>query len=743
MVTIQGEVEEIIYRNELNGYTICSINCDDRSVTVVGNLLDVNVGEVLKAVGKWVSHPSYGEQFKAELCERELPKTENSLIKFLSSGIIKGIREATARKIVNKFGDRTLEVIRYEPEKLAEVKGISLERALAIGESFQDYGQVWNISSFLQQYGISPLFINKIYKRFGTETIDLIKKSPYKLVDEIPGIGFETVDKIALSLGIESFSQDRIGSYIKYRLIKSALNEGHTFLPLNEVLKHVSQLLGVDVNLVYNAVITLSIEGNVVVNKGPDLESLALKSLEQAEANVARRLIDLSLVKFDDVKNLVESFISDIEKKQNMILEKEQRDAVIECLQNGVTVITGGPGTGKTTVVNTIVQVLERMGLTYVLTAPTGRAAKRLSEASGREAKTIHRLLELGHKDDNEASFLSLKRDLPVLQEDVVIVDEASMVDVMLMNYLVNSIVVGTRLIIVGDADQLPAVGPGNVLKDIINSGVIKVVKLTKIFRQADESTIVVNAHRINKGEYPIFSNGNNGDFYISKKHKVSEILEEIISLCSQRLPQYKGYVALKDIQVITPTKKGLIGSRNLNQELQKVLNPPQPGKSEIKFRETVFRERDKVMQIKNNYELTWEKINESNERGFGIFNGDIGVIEKIDENKGFIRVIFDDKVVEYGAEAFDELELGYAITVHKSQGSEFPVVVMPVFKGLPALTTRNLLYTGITRAKEMVILVGREEDVRFMVDNYREIKRYSSLKKKLIDCIFYDKEFV
>ncbi len=729
MIIIEGEVEDIIFRNEINGYTVCSVKCDDRTATVIGYMVSLGVGETIKATGKWVNHPHYGEQFKAELCERQLPKTGDSIVKFLGSGIIKGVREATAGKIIESFGEEALDILENQPHRLAEIKGISLEKALAIGQAFREYGKRWDISAFLQQYGIGPILINKIYKQFGEDAVRIIKDNPYRLADEIPGIGFKTADRIALSLGVDPLSGDRVGSCIIHVLIQAAVDYGHTYLPLENILEYVSGMLGAEAGFVRDVIISLAVNQKIIIEKNPETENVYLKSLNQAEEDVSRKLLYLSEIRFNHSLETLIGNISEIEEEQGIILADEQRKAVQECICNGAVVITGGPGTGKTTVVNTIVCLLERMGLSYVLAAPTGRAAKKLSEATGREARTIHRLLELGHTDDGETDKLFAVRKPTLISEDVAIIDETSMVDIVLMNHLLRSIGKNTRLIMVGDADQLPAVGPGNVLKDIISSGVVKVVRLTEIFRQTGQGLIVVNAHRINAGEYPELNNAD-GDFFILRKHTHSDIVKGLIAVCCERLPKNRGYDPLEDIQVLSPTRKGVIGSRNLNSELQKVLNPERQGNKQKNIAEWVFREGDKVMQVKNNYDLTWRKKDSYDEIGAGVFNGDIGRIEGIEHE--LMTVVYDDREVSYTDDALDELELAYAITVHKSQGSEFPVVVMPVFSGYPMLITRNLLYTAITRAKDMVVLVGKDEDVKYMVDNFREVRRYSGLMDKM-----------
>ncbi|MGE5328927.1 MAG: ATP-dependent RecD-like DNA helicase [Deltaproteobacteria bacterium] len=731
MDMLQGEVEQIIYRNETNGYTVCCIRCNDCTVTVIGSLFNVSVGETIKVGGSWTKHPSYGEQFKADFFERELPKTEDAMVKFLGSGIIKGMREATAKKIIKKFGEESLDVLKNQPERLSELKGISLAKALEIGQAFADYGQLWEVLIFLQKFGVTPTFSNRIYACYGGDTIERIKDNPYRLVDEIPGIGFKTADRIAMHIGIDPVSAERAKACIKYVLLKSAVESGHTFLPEEKLVESVFSFLGTDEAIVKEALEFLSRNGDIALEIDEKGIKVFLKILHNAESNIAKKIVDLSSVDFDETYKVVERYLAEIEKEEGFVLVEEQRTAVIESIINGVIVITGGPGTGKTTIVKTIVKIFEKMKMSYALAAPTGRAAKRLSEATGKETKTIHRLLEIGGKGEGAETLLSMKRNTAVILEDAVVIDEASMVDIILMNQLLEAIPRGTRLIIVGDADQLPAVGPGNVLKDLISSSALKVVKLKEIFRQASESMIVVNAHRINSGCYPEYNN-TGGDFFLVRSGEEEKILQNIISVCAERLKKVKGYDFFKDIQVLSPTKKGVLGIKNLNISLQKVLNPNSKNKNEKSYSEIVFREGDKVMQTKNNYDLAWRKADDSGEYGFGIFNGDIGIISEIDNSQGIITVAYDERLVEYSPDILDELELAYAVTVHKSQGSEFPVVVMPVYKGTHLLTNRNLLYTAVTRAKEMVVLVGKEESIKYMVDNCFHARRYSALSGKI-----------
>ena len=732
MDMLQGEVEQIIYRNETNGYTVCAIKCNDSTATITGNLFNVSVGETIKVAGNWTTHPSYGEQFKADSFERELPKTEEAMIKFLGSGIIKGIREATAKKIIDKFGEQALNVLKNQPERLSELKGITLVKACEIGQAFADYGQLWEVLIFLQKFGVSPAFSNKIYACYGGDTIELIKENPYRLVDEIPGIGFKTADRIAMFLGVDPLSRKRAQACIKYVLLKAAIESGHVFLPEDKLFEAVVHIVGADMSILRDALKLLASGGEVVLETEEQKAKVFLKLLYNAENNSARKIAELASTAFDETYKVVERYLVEIEKEQGILLVEEQRTAVIESILNGVVVITGGPGTGKTTIVKTIVNILEKMKLSYALAAPTGRAAKRLSEATGKEAKTIHRLLEIGGKGEGTENLLTMKRNMAVILEDVVVIDEASMIDIILMNQLLEAIPIGTRLIIVGDADQLPAVGPGNVLKDLISSSVLKVVRLKDIFRQARESMIVVNAHRINNGSYPEYNNLG-GDFFLVRSREEEEILQNIISVCSVRLQNNKNYDFYRDIQVLSPTKKGIIGIKNLNTCLQKALNPEVKNKNEKIYSDIVFREGDKVMQIKNNYDLAWRKVDSSGEYGFGVFNGDIGIISEIDNRQNLVTVVYEERVVEYTPDILEELELAYAVTVHKSQGNEFPVIVMPVYKGTHFLTNRNLLYTAVTRAKEMVVLVGREESIKFMVDNCFNVRRFSSLADKII----------
>ncbi|HHV99317.1 MAG TPA: ATP-dependent RecD-like DNA helicase [Clostridiaceae bacterium] len=729
-ITLEGTIEEVIFRNETNGYVVCDIRCNRRLITTVGYMPFINEGETVKVTGRWVTHPDYGEQLKVEFYEKKLPQTVDAMERYLASGIIKGVGPATAKKIVEKFGDKAIDIVQFNPEKLSEIKGISLEKALKIGQAFNEQRELKNVVMFLQEYGISPSYSAKIYKVFGDRTIEEIKKNPYRLADEIFGIGFKTADRIAKNLGIEPTSKYRICSGIKYVLSQAAA-AGHTFLTSEMLLNYTAKLLEINIENIDDALISLVMDRAVYIENCEDCRRVYLSSFYNAEMNVSRKLLELASL---SLKYDIDGFNDRIERMQQedgIILADMQKEAIKAAMTSGVLVITGGPGTGKTTIIKTIIRLLGAEGNRIALAAPTGRAAKRMTEATGYEAKTIHRLLEIGYVGEDEELVFQKNADDPV-EADVVIIDEMSMMDILLMNHLLKALRPGTRLILVGDVNQLPSVGPGNVLKDIITSKLIKTVRLTEIFRQAQKSMIVLNAHRVNRGEAPLM-NVKDGDFYFISRNTGSSIVNTIVELCTKRLPATYGYDPMKHIQVLTPMKKGLTGVKNLNTELQKALNPPGKAKSEKVFRDCIFREGDRVMQIKNNYNLRWIKSSDLNCDGTGVFNGDTGTIQYIDVEEQVLTVLFEDeRIVEYDFSILDELELAYAVTVHKSQGSEFPVVIMPAFAGPSMLMTRNLLYTAITRAKELVVLVGDADVVIEMVNNDRETLRYSGLAEKL-----------
>lgn len=733
-VNIEGEVENIIYYNSDNGYCIFSvINKEDgEEIVCTASTGELHLGEILCLNGKYIEHPEHGHQLKVADFEKRAPETTEGMYKYLASGAIKGIGAKTALKMINKFGDQTFEVIENYPEKLLEIKGIPLSKAHEISRIFHEQADKRAALLFLQSYGISPSFSAKIIEKYGKKTIETIKLNPYKLAEDISGIGFKTADAIAHRLGVEYESKHRIKSGITYCLTQAAGN-GHTYLPKEELINSSAEVLSVPKELIDAALIELQIEKSIIQENHEEYTAVFSNHFFYAENYVAKKLLDLSLNTTENTK-YIEEEIKQVEAELKIELAKNQRTAVSEAMTKGVLVITGGPGTGKTTTLNTIIALLKKEGYEIELAAPTGRAAKRMSEATGEPAKTIHRLLEYKPGADGYQSFE--RSESNPLETDVIIVDESSMVDIMLMFHLLKATETGTRLILVGDSDQLPSVGPGNVLKDIITSKLIKTIRLDEIFRQSLKSLIVLNAHKINSGEYPEINN-KESDFFFVKRPSAYEVESTVLELASKRLPKFKGYTNIKDIQILTPMKKSVLGALNLNKSLQKALNPPSPLKREYEYRDTVFREGDKVMQIKNNYQTQWTIYDENHtpiEEDKGVFNGDEGLISHIDLKKENMTVIFDDnKVVTYPFAHLDELTLGYAVTIHKSQGSEYKTVIIPVFNGPQLLLNRNLLYTAITRARELVVLVGIEETIKYMVDNNREINRYSSLHKKII----------
>ena len=624
----------------------------------------------------------------------------------------------------------SLDIIEYHPQKLIEVPGIGEKRMQKIHEAFLDQRELKEIMLFLEQYNVSPAYAVRIYKSYGKDTIKAIRENPYNLSEEVFGIGFKMADKIALSMGIDPDSEYRIASGTYYVLNRYHQN-GHSYIPQNTLMEAASDLLKVPIGSIENIMLQLLMDRKIVVEDMEDIKVVYSIAFYRAEMGVTRRLISLFNYPIDVEEENIDEEISQVEKDEGIDLAENQREAVAEAVRNGVLVITGGPGTGKTTAIKSILRLFEKRGLSILLCAPTGRAAKRMQEATNREAKTIHRLLEYGYGDKEDNMFFQKNDDSP-LEADLVIIDEVSMVDILLMNNMLKAIAEGTRLILVGDVDQLPSVGPGTVLKDIIESEKVKVVRLDEIFRQAQESMIVVNAHKINKGEMPTLDSRDK-DFFFIRENNPQAILEEIKGLCKERLPKYSGCDFFEGIQVLSPMKKGLCGVVNLNIELQKALNPPNPTKKEKSTRETIFREGDKVMQIKNNYNMQWQSLLDSDSEGEGVFNGDMGIISKIDNEEQFLEVVFDgDRIVRYEPSDLYELQLAYAITVHKSQGSEFPVLVMPILSGPPMLMTRNLLYTALTRAKQMVVLIGREKYIQSMVRNNYVTKRYSGLRYRL-----------
>ena len=736
MEVLNGIVESIVFKSSDTGYTVIKFRENNIIHTAVGVLPHVKEGQNLKITGSWVNHSQFGKQFKVEECEEILPTSKDGIEKYLSSGIIQGIGPVTAKKIVNKFGEDTLNILDNNIERLKEIEGIGKKKLETIIESYREQRELKNITIFLQTHGLSVNQCLKIYKKYGASSVDTVKNNPYILCDEISGIGFKTSDKIARSLGIEIDSPFRIQSGIRYVINEFCAN-GHTFMPKDELIKEASNVLTVSEDIIEENIKNAALDRKIKLEKVNDKEGVFTIPNYYCELGITNRILTLAISNFQDISVDVDHLILQFEKKNNITFAESQKDAIISAFQNGIEIITGGPGTGKTTIIKCIIEIFETCGLKVLLGAPTGRAAKRMSESTGKEATTIHRMLDMGVFEKEESVFVTNAEEHS-LEADVVIIDEASMIDITLMNALLKSINVGTRLIIVGDVDQLPSVGAGNVLNDFIESGFTKVVRLKEIFRQGKESMIVVNAHKINKGEMPKL-NEKGTDFFFIRNDIQEGILNTIIDLINTRLPRFNSnWDKLKSIQVLVPMKKGVLGVTNLNERIQNVLNPKAPYKKEKEFRSMVFREGDKVMQIKNNYSLKWTRIAGKGEHeGLGVFNGDMGFIESIDLEGKKLSIIFDDeRRVIYDFMYLDELDLAYAITIHKSQGSEFPVVIIPAYMGAPLLMNRNLLYTGITRAKEMVVVVGIPKALKYMVDNTRSMERYSSLNWRIKEVI-------
>lgn len=735
-VIIKGAVEDIIFQNKENGYAVFSIvSEDDGEETVcVGTVPELHSGESLHVTGSFVVHPTYGKQLKVELFEKTIPTTEDGIERYLGSGVISGIGPKTAKKIVARFGADTFQVIEDTPERLAELKGITENKAMEIHTIFCEQYELRRAMLFLQDFGISPVYAMKIYKRYKGKTYDVVKTNPYRLADDIFGIGFKMADKLAASAGIAEDSPFRIKAAVKY-LLNFYSNSGHVYLPRAFLIEKTQDMLSVNSVMIENALIELQLDHQIWQEAIDGQDVVYLNSYYYAEIAVAKKLLEIAMDYDGENSQNIEKAIAKVEQKTGISLADNQREAVKEAMTNGLLIITGGPGTGKTTTINTIIRLLEEEENEIVLAAPTGRAAKRMSEATGRDAQTIHRLLGINFiNEDNRRQTYDRDENNPI-DADVIIIDETSMVDIMLMYGLCRAIAPGTRLIFVGDVDQLPSVGPGNVLKDMIKSGKLLVVRLTEIFRQAQESAIVMNAHRINQGQEPML-NEKGTDFFFMRRGSQEEVVNTIVQLVTKRLPSFLSCNGLSDIQILTPMRKSLIGVYNLNGVLQNALNPPHKKKKEKEYRTIIFREGDKVMQIKNNYNIAWKiynKMGKVSDEGLGVFNGDEGTITEIDDQNETLTVTFDDnKCVVYDYTQLEELELAYAITIHKSQGSEYPVVIIPVHSGPPMLMSRNLLYTAVTRAKRMVVLVGLQDTVHRMIQNNREVNRYSSLAYRI-----------
>ena len=734
-LVLEGTVEDVIFHNDDNGYAVFDFKSDDGDeIICVGTVPQIRRGDMLKLTGGMVIHPTYGLQFKVEFYERVVPTTAVAIEKYLSSGIVKGIGPKTAKKIVDKFGAATFYVIEEKFDRLVEIKGITYDKALAVHNSFCSQRDIRKVMLYLQEFGVTPAFAMKVYKKYGYRTIDIIKENPYRMAEDIAGIGFKTADRIAYSMGIPTDSPDRVKSGIKYILSESLL-DGNVFMPKDSLIRQAGEILSVDEEMVDNCLRELQIEHKVFNENIDGTDAVYLMTMYYTEISAAKKLLELSFFHDDADLKKINDKIDAVEDLSGICLAKQQRTAVIEAMREGVLVITGGPGTGKTTIIHTIIQIFKSSGMEVVLAAPTGRAAKRMTETTGIEAKTIHRMLGVAYADDDNGRKKFDKNETEPIEADVIIIDEVSMVDMQLFNNLLKAIEPGTRLILVGDANQLPSVAAGNVLKDIIKSEKIKVVRLTEIFRQARESAIITNAHKINSGEEPVM-NGKNTDFFFVNAQYAPEVPGKIVELITKRLPKFTGVDSFSDMQVLTPMRKGDIGAAGLNKTLQKALNPPSDGKKEYETSSCTFREGDKVMQIKNNYNISWKienRLGKVIDDGTGIYNGDMGIIKSINKQAETITVLFDDmRQAVYEFTALDELELAYAVTIHKSQGSEYPVVIIPIHSGPPMLMSRNLLYTAVTRAKKFVIIVGLKSSVNRMVANDREVSRYSGFAYRL-----------
>ncbi len=731
-VRVVGIVVEIIYQNSENGYTVCEVeNEDDGIFTATGYMPYLSAGETIALNGFWFEHPDYGEQFKAESYESLLPTDKAAILKYLSSGIISGIGAATAKNIVTHFGEETFDVMLNDPKRLAEIRGISAKKAEKIGEAFLQLQSMQGIVMYLQQFNIGASAAMRVQKMFGQNAVDKIKENPYILADFVEGIGFRTADEIAFFQGMPKNSPVRIRHGVKYILRDAAYSGGHTYITEKQLILLASKRLDITAEEAADGISSLALSHSVYIEEFAGEKRVSLKSLYAAEAYVARRIWSMShtLPKYIPEQETIDEVILKAEKTGNITLAEEQKLAVQISAERSCMVITGGPGTGKTTIIKTIIKLMQTLAQEIVLAAPTGRAAKRMTAVTGGiEAKTLHRLLGMKPSEDD---LVFTYNETNPMTADVVIVDEASMIDIQLMSALLSAIKPGAKLILCGDADQLPSVGPGNVLRDIIASEAVKTVALGHIFRQATESLIVVNAHRINNGEMP-YLGIKDRDFFHLQRRMPEHITQTVADLYKYRLPKSYNIEPVSKIQVLSPSKKGAAGTIALNRELQYAMNPPDILKAEHRSGNTIFRVGDKVMQIKNDYDIMWQK--ENGEVGSGIFNGDMGIIEDISLKDKMMTILFDDKEVEYPFVNLDRLDLAYAVTVHKSQGSEFPVVILALARNAPMLMYRNLLYTAVTRAKELVVIVGKSEEVKRMVESCDKHTRFTSLRERLIE---------
>lgn len=741
---IEGVVTDIIYQNEVNSYLIAEFEMEEEITTIVGYLPFINSGDTLKLIGKYVEHKEYGRQFRVDTFEKLMPKTAEALERYLANGAIKGVGPVTAKKITKTFGEETIHVLKYEPERLSIITGISKEKAQEISKSFVENWEVWQIVGFLEKFGIGVESAKKVYDLLGVNAIETIESNPYILIDIARGVDFKQIDKMAIDLGMEPNNSKRIKSAIKYALIRTTYN-GHTCTLKENLIEFVQQLTGVSSEDIEDSIINLKLENEIVLEKREDSQEwLYLYQFYRAEQIIAENLERLQKSSNSKKIHNISEKIRRVENKLDIVLSDKQKEAVELINSHNVTIITGGPGTGKTTIIKTIIEIYTEKKQKVILCAPTGRAAKRMTETTGEEASTLHRLLEIGKIDEESLYKKDNDYQGAPIDADIIIVDEMSMVDTFLMSYLLKCIYKGTKLILVGDSDQLSSVGPGTVLQDLILSEKIETIHLDKIFRQAAQSKIIVNAHRVNSGENFISKDEENEDskqdFFFIKKATQEEMLEEVLSLCNGRLRKFGDYDFFQNIQVLTPTKKGSLGTKELNKALQEILNPHEENKKEKNSLGVIFRQGDRVMQVKNNYDIYWERWKQEDgddeatyETGSGVFNGEIGIVKKINELEKTITIKFDDdKICSYEFSELDQLEHSYSITIHKAQGSEFDVVIMAVPPAAPMLLTRNLLYTGLTRAKKLLIIISSPNIIEYMVKNVDSKKRNTGLQYKM-----------
>lgn len=726
---IEGKVSTIIFKNESNSWTVMLLKNKSDYITAVGQTDGLEVGDEIELEGDMTTHKVYGEQFKFNTYKKILPKTDSALIQYIADNV-KGVGKKTARNIIDVFGEDTINTIRFKPIELLNIKGLNEEKIENLSIFFNEEYERWNVINFLTDFGISVVMASKIYQNLGKDTIDIVKENPYSLLMFVKTLDFKQVDEIGMKLGVLPVSEDRIDSGIIYSL-NNATEFGHTCLKEDILIDYAKKVLNVSDSNIQNGIIRLELKEKLYRQTIEEDEYIFRKSYYLAEENIANYITLKSKSKNKLTEDYSE-YIEKIAKEDNINLSNEQKDAIIAALNNDITIITGGPGTGKTTIIKCIIQILENINKKYVLCAPTGRAAKRITETTKREAKTIHRLLEIT-KLDNEDIDMLYNIDIKTIEEEVVIVDEASMIDTIIMNNLIKALNKNTKVIFVGDVDQLPSVGPGNVLKDIISSNTVNTVYLKQIYRQSAKSDIILNAHRVNEGKYPEFKN-NDTDMYFIPTRSIEDTISEISSLVSYRLETYAKFDKLKDLQILTPMKKTSLGTIQLNTMLQEILNPKSISKDEKNIGERIFRVGDKVMQIQNNYDKRFDVKGEAKQNIEGVYNGDIGYINKIDNENKELTVIFDDiREISYDFDELDQLEHAYATTIHKSQGSEFNYVILPLYTGYPKLFTRNLLYTAMTRAKKMLIIVGSNKIINFMVDNIDSKNRMTGLKYKIL----------